>query len=93
MNEAIQLILFMVALIVLAPLLGKFMAKVFMGENHFMKPVLGWLEKSVYKVSGINSEEETNWKTYIFGVILFNLFGMVFLFLIQVFQAYLPLNT
>jgi potassium-transporting ATPase potassium-binding subunit len=93
MNEAIQLIFFMVALIALAPLLGKFMAKVFMGENHMMKPVLGWLEKSVYRISGIKSEEEQNWKTYLFGVLLFNLFGMVFLFLIQLFQAYLPLNT
>jgi K+-transporting ATPase ATPase A chain len=93
MNEAIQLIIFLVALVAIAPLLGKYMAKVFMGENHFMKPVFGWLEKSVYKISGIKSEEETNWKTYMFGLLLFNLFGMVFLFLIQLFQAYLPLNT
>jgi K+-transporting ATPase ATPase A chain len=93
MNEAIQLILFLAALVAIAPLLGKFMAKVFMGENHFMKPVFGWLEKSVYKVSGNRSEEEMNWKTYLFGVLLFNLFGMVFLFLIQILQAYLPLNT
>jgi potassium-transporting ATPase potassium-binding subunit len=93
MNEAIQLILFLVALVAIAPLLGKYMAKVFMGEKHFMMPVFGWLEKSVYKVSGIRSDEEMNWKTYLFGVLLFNLFGMVFLFLIQMFQAYLPMNT
>jgi K+-transporting ATPase ATPase A chain len=93
MNEAIQLIIFMVLLIVLSPLLGKYMAKVFMGEKHFMKPVFGWLETSIYKVSGLKSEEEMNWKTYLYGVLLFNLFGMVFLFLIQMFQAYLPLNT
>jgi len=93
MNEAIQLIIFLVALVALAPLLGKFMAKVFMGEKHFMKPVFGWLEKSVYHVSGIKSEEEMNWKTYMFGVLLFNLFGMVLLFLIQILQAYLPFNT
>jgi K+-transporting ATPase ATPase A chain len=93
MNEAIQLILFMLALIALAPLLGKFMAKVFMGEKHIMKPVFGWLEKSVYRVSGIKSEEEMNWKTYMYGVLLFNLFGFVLLFLLQMLQAYLPLNT
>ena len=93
MNEAIQLILFLVALVALAPLLGKFMAKVFMGETHFMKPVFGWLEKLVYRTTGIKSEEDMNWKTYMFGVLLFNLFGMILLFLIQVLQAYLPLNT
>ena len=93
MNEAIQLIFFMLALVALAPLLGKYMAKVFMGEKHIMKPVFGWLEKSVYRVSGIKSEEEMNWKTYMYGVLLFNLFGFVFLFLLQMLQAYLPLNT
>jgi K+-transporting ATPase ATPase A chain len=93
MNEAIQLIVFLVLLIVLAPLLGKFMSKVFTGENHIMKPVFGWIEKLVYKASGVNSNEEMNWKTYTYGVLLFNLFGMLFLFLIQIFQAYLPFNT
>ena len=93
MNEAIQLTLFLVLLAVLSPLLGKYMAKVFMGEKHIMKPVFGWLEKLVYRLSGIKSEEEMNWKTYMYGVLLFNLFGFVFLFLLQMFQAYLPLNT
>ena len=93
MNEAIQLIIFMVLLIGLSPLLGRFMAKVFMDERHIMKPVFGWLEKSVYRLSDIKSEEEMNWKTYLYGVLLFNFFGMVFLFLLQMFQAYLPLNT
>ena len=93
MNEAIQLIFFMLALVALAPLLGKFMAKVFMGEKHIMKPVFGWLEKLVYRSTGINSSEEMNWKTYLYGVLLFNLFGMVFLFLLQILQAYFPLNT
>jgi K+-transporting ATPase ATPase A chain len=93
MNEAIQLILFMLLLAGLSPLLGRYMAKVFMGEKHIMKPVFGWLEKSVYRVSGIKSEEEMNWKTYMYGVLLFNLFGFVLLFLLQMLQAYLPLNT
>jgi K+-transporting ATPase ATPase A chain len=93
MNEAIQLILFMLLLAGLSPLLGRYMAKVFMGEKHIMKPVFGWLEKSVYRVSGIKSEEEMNWKTYMYGVLLFNLFGFVLLFLLQMLQAYLPLNS
>ena len=93
MNEAIQLIIFMVLLIILSPLLGKYMAKVFMGEKHFMKPVFGWLETSIYKVSGVKSEEEMNWKTYMYGMLLFNLFGFVLLYLLQIFQAYLPMNT
>jgi K+-transporting ATPase ATPase A chain len=93
MNEAIQLIFFLVLLAVLSPLLGKYMAKVFMGEKHVMKPVLGWLEKFIYRISGINSEDEMNWKTYLSGILLFNIFGFVFLFLLMLMQGHLPMNT
>jgi K+-transporting ATPase ATPase A chain len=93
MNEAIQLIIYLVALVALAPLLGKYMAKVYMGETHIMKPVFGWLEKSVYRITGTDDAEEMNWKTYLYGVLLFNFIGIIFLFLLQFFQAYLPLNT
>ncbi len=92
-NEVIQLILFFVLLAGLAPLLGKYMAKVFMGEKHFMKPVFGWLERIIYRSAGIRSEEEMNWKTYTFGLLMFNLFGFILLFLLQIFQTHLPLNT
>jgi len=93
MNEAIQLIIFMLAIIVLSPFLGKYMAKVYMGEKHIMMPVFGWLERAVYKVTGIAGTEEMNWKTYTFNLLLFNIFGFVFLFLIQIFQHFLPLNA
>ena len=93
MNEAIKLLFFLIILVVMAPLLGKYMALVFTGEKHILKPVFGWLERLVYRTSGINSKEEMNWKTYTFGVLIFNLFGMLFLLIIQLCQAFLPLNT
>jgi K+-transporting ATPase ATPase A chain len=93
MNEALQLIIYLLALVALAPLMGKYMARVFMGESHFLKPVFGWLEKLMYRITGTDSREEMNWKTYLYGVLLFNFFGIILLFLLQFFQAYLPLNT
>lgn len=93
MKEVIQLIIFFSALVILSPLLGKFMAKVFMGESHILKPGLGWLEKIVYRVTGTDINEEMDWKTYLYSVLFFNLTGIIFLFLLQMFQAYLPLNT
>jgi K+-transporting ATPase ATPase A chain len=93
MNEAIQLIIFMLALVALAPLLGRYMAKVFMGENHIIKPLFGWLERLVYRTTGVESNEEMNWKRYTYCLLIFNFFGLFLLFLLQVFQGYLPLNT
>jgi potassium-transporting ATPase potassium-binding subunit len=93
MNETTQLVIFLILIIILSPLFGKYMARVFMGEKHMMTPVFGWLEKLIYRFSGIKSDEEMNWKTYTSAILLFNFFGFVLLYLLQIFQAYLPLNT
>lgn len=92
MNEVIQLFLFLGLLVVLAPVTGRFMARVFMGQGHIMKPLFGWLEKGIYTLARVNPEEEMNWKTYTYCVLLFNLFGFLLLFLLQISQAYLPMN-
>ncbi len=90
--DFIQIILFLTLLIALTPLLGGYMKKVFTGEKHFMKPVLGWLETLIYRFSGVNSKVETNWKTYTFQLLLFNLIGFLFVFIIQLTQVGLPMN-
>lgn len=91
-QDIIQILLFFAFLIGLTPVLGNYMSKVFMGQKHFMLPVFGWLEKLTYKFIGINPAEETNWKLFTINLLLFNLIGFIFVFLIQLFQGYLPLN-
>jgi K+-transporting ATPase ATPase A chain len=92
MEGIIQILIYVIALIILAPVLGNFMAKVFIGENHLLKPVFGWLEKIVYKSCTINPEEEMNWKTYTFSLFIFNFIGFTIVFLLQYFQSLLPYN-
>ena len=91
-QDIIQILLFFALLIGLTPVIGNYMSKVFLGQKHFMLPVFGWLEKLTYKFIGVNPEEETNWKSYTFSLLQFNFIGFVFVFLIQLFQGYLPLN-
>lgn len=91
-QDFIQIILYFTLLIGLTPILGNFMFKVFTGEKHFLLPVFGRLERWTYSFSGINPEEESNWKSYTIHLLLFNLTGFIFLFLIQIFQAQMPLN-
>ena len=91
-QDLIQVILFLGILTVLIPVLGNYMYKAFTGKRHFMIPVLGWLEKLTYRVSNINPDEETNWKSYTFNLLTFNLIGFLFVFLIQLIQSELPLN-
>lgn len=87
-----QIFLFIALIIGMTPVLGTFMYKVFTGEKHLMHPVFGWLEKLSYKVIKVNPNQESNWKSYAFGLLLFNLVGILFVFLIQLVQAQLPLN-
>ncbi|MFA6950980.1 MAG: potassium-transporting ATPase subunit KdpA [Lentimicrobiaceae bacterium] len=90
--EIIELFLFFMILIGLTPVLGNYMGKVFTGNRHFMLPVLDWLEKLIYKFIRVNPEEETNWKSYVFSLLMFNMMGFIVVFLMQMFQASLPLN-
>ena len=92
-QDFIQVILFFALLIGLTPILGSYMSKVFQGERHFMLPVFGWLEKLIYKFTGANTDEESNWKSYTFSLLMFNFIGFLFVFLLQLLQAQLPLNT
>lgn len=91
-QDIYQLILFFVLLVTLSPLLGNYMGRVFAGERHFMVAVFGRLERAVYRFIGVAADDETNWKSYTFSLLFLNLAGLVFLFLLQIIQAKLPLN-
>lgn len=91
-HDLIQVIIILLILTGLTPLLGSYMAKVFTGKRHFMQPVLGWMERLIYRFTGIKQDDEANWKTYASGMLMFNIFGFVFLFFLQIFQKLLPLN-
>ncbi len=90
--EWLQLAIFFGLLITLAWLLGNYMTRVFSGNRHPMLPVLGWLERITYQLTGINPEEEQNWKRYTCNLILFNGIGFLFVFILLVFQSHLPVN-
>lgn len=57
-----QFILYITALVLITPPLGRFMAKVFQGEKTWMHKAFGWLENLTYKISGIDPKEEMSWK-------------------------------
>ncbi len=91
-QDIFQVVLFFVLLIGLAPILGNFLYKVFSGKKHLLSKVFSWLERLIYKFIKVNPEIETNWKSYTMGLLVFNLLGFVVVFLLQLFQSYLPLN-
>lgn len=92
-NEFFQAAVFVAAVVAVTPVLGLLMFRVFQGETTFLSPVLGGLERGIYRLSGIDPGREMKWTSYAAALLVFNLAGIVLLLAIQVFQAFLPLNS
>ena len=88
----LQIALYLVVLILLVRPLGAYMACVYEGRRTFLSPVLGRLEQLIYRVSGVDEKRETDWKGYALGLMLFNILGFVFVYLLQRLQGVLPFN-
>ncbi|MCV3764727.1 potassium-transporting ATPase subunit KdpA [Rhizobium sp. TRM95796] len=84
-------LLFLAVLLVIKPL-GLYMAKVFSGERTFMSPVLGRLERDLYRLSGVRPDKEQSWLAYTLAMLAFSLTGLAALYAMLRLQAYLPLN-
>ena len=71
---------------------GAYMAHVFEGERVFLTPVLGPVERAMYRLCRIDPAREMGWKGYAFAVIAFSLVSFVYLYALLRLQAFLPLN-
>ena len=91
-NGFIQILFYVVALIGLGYPLGVFMAKVYNREHTFLDPVLGPLERFLYRLCGVNADEEMDWKQNAIAMLFFNLAGLLVVYGLQRLQAILPLN-
>ena len=92
LNGWLQIIVYLIILVLLVKPLGLFMAKVYQGERTFLSPVISPIERLIYRLSGVNTEEEMDWKKYSVSMLLFSLVGFIFLYLLQRMQGFLPLN-
>lgn len=92
MNTEILGVVVQIALmVILAYPLGKYIAKVYKGEktwSDFMAPV----ERVIYKVCGINPDEEMNWKQFLKALLVLNLVWFFWGMVLLCTQQWLPLN-
>jgi K+-transporting ATPase ATPase A chain len=88
----LQIIAYVVVLLVLVKPLGSFMASLYDGERTFLAPLLGPLERLVYRVAGVDPAQEHDWKKYALALLAFNFAGFLAVYLLQRLQGVLPLN-
>ena len=91
-NDWLQLALYTIVLTLLAPPLGAFMWRVLEGKPTWLTPVLGRLERTIYRLGGVDPARETGWQTYAVGMLLVNALGLLALYALQRAQALLPVN-
>ena len=89
---SLQLLLYIALLVAAAKPLGIFMAAVYEGRRTWLTPVLGWLERGIYRVAGIDEHAEGDWRRYTLAALLFNVIGFAVVYLLQRLQGVLPLN-
>ena len=92
LEDVILIMLFLLIVTIAAIPLGKYMSKVLTGKKTFMTPVIRPIEKFIYRICSIDENQEMTWKRYAYALIIFNIIGITFLFVLQLIQNFLPLN-
>jgi K+-transporting ATPase ATPase A chain len=88
----IQITLTLLIVIATTPLLGRYMARVFMGEPTLLDPLINPLERVIFAISGVRPQENlTGWK-YATELLCSNVIMGIFAYFILMFQGWLPLN-
>ncbi len=87
-NGIFQIIFYLIVVLFCVKPLGWYMAQVYEGKFRFFHP----LEKIIYKVSGVQSQGEMDWKQYLSAMLILNLLGLLAVYFIQRMQFFLPLN-
>jgi K+-transporting ATPase ATPase A chain len=90
-NGIVQLVVFLLVLLLLTRPLGADKARVYQGRVALERG-LGWLERLIYRASGVREGDEMGWKTYALAMLAFNMVGLLAVYGLQRLQGVLPLN-
>ena len=91
-NGWLQIALFAALIILIVKPLGSYMTRVFSGERTVLSPVLGPVERGIYRLCGVDERREQGWVVYAVAMLLFSLAGFLTLYALMRLQALLPIN-
>ena len=90
--NAAQLTIFLLILLATAKPVGTYLGRVYNGERVVLTRIFGPLEKLIYKVLGVDPDQDQHWTRYSLAVLGFSAAGLVFTYAILRMQYVLPLN-
>jgi K+-transporting ATPase ATPase A chain len=87
-NGWIQILFYCVVLLAVTKPMGIYMLKVYDGSYRW----LGFLERPIYRICGIDEKEDQHWTSYAVGMLLFSVVTMLVTYVALRLQGKLPLN-
>jgi K+-transporting ATPase ATPase A chain len=91
-NDLLTLLTLALAILLVTPFLGRYIYRVMEGERTLLSPVLRPIERTIYRVCGVDETVEQTWKGYAFSVLALALVAIVAGYLVLRLQDVLPLN-
>lgn len=92
LNGWLQIICFIAIVLLLATPVGRYMAAVFERRKTLLDPVLLPCERLLYRLTGINPEQEMRWTEYAICMLVFSAATLILTYVIERLQQFLPLN-
>jgi K+-transporting ATPase ATPase A chain len=90
-TAAASIALYFVVLTALAVPLGRHVARVLASESRLGR-LLGAVEHALYRMAGVDPEEDMTWRRYAASLLVFNAAGLLAVYALQRLQDRLPLN-
>jgi len=92
LNGWLQILVFLLAIFLVTPIIGRYMARVFARQRTWLDPVLRPIERLVYRLTGVDETREMRWTEYAVALLLFSVVSMLVLYAMQRLQGVLPWN-
>lgn len=89
-NAVLQVLTFFIVLLALVKPLGWYMARVYEGKPFGLDRFLGPMERALYRLCGVRSDDEMDWKSYGMAMLLFNGVGSCFSMVCSAFRVSCP---
>jgi K+-transporting ATPase ATPase A chain len=92
LNGWLQIALFIALILLLAKPMGEYMTRVFERRRTWLDPVLVPCENFLYRITGVDPNEEMRWTQYAIAMLVFSLATLFLTYAIQRLQHILPFN-
>ena len=73
----LQIIVFIILLFAVTKPLGAYMARVYEGEPTLLAPLLGPIERLLYRAAGVRPDEGMTWRVYALAMLAFSAASVV----------------